>query len=124
MEAPSAHGASHMHKKNNTKKGPLGLFFTPKLFFFVQNFITLGHNPSGRKVCGMEKKKEKKNNTKYNGHFIPQQRPRAAHALRSDQKFCSGIMQLFQKHMLMVTGVLAPVSEHTRNLATPPPPLS
>ena len=25
------------------------------------------------------------NNTKYSGHFVPQQRPRAAHALRSDQ---------------------------------------
>ena len=25
------------------------------------------------------------NNTKYCGHFVPQQRPRAAHALRSDQ---------------------------------------
>ena len=31
-------------------------------------------------------KKEKKNNTKYSGHFFPLQRPRAAHALRSDQK--------------------------------------
>ena len=33
-----------------------------------------------------EKKKKNKNNTKYSGHFVPQQSPRAAHALRSDQK--------------------------------------
>jgi hypothetical protein len=39
--------------------------------------------PSGRKVCGTERKE--KNNTKYSGHFVPQQRPRAAHALCSHQ---------------------------------------
>ena len=31
------------------------------------------------------RKKKKKNNTKYSGHFVSQQRPRAAHTLRSDQ---------------------------------------
>jgi hypothetical protein len=30
---------------------------------------------------------QKKNNTKYSGHFVPQEHPRAAHALRSDQLF-------------------------------------
>ena len=29
--------------------------------------------------------RKKKNYTKYSGHFVPQQRPRAAHALCSDQ---------------------------------------
>ena len=43
-------------------------------------------NSSGRKVFGTEKKekKEKKKNTKYSGHYVPLQRPMAAHALRSD----------------------------------------
>ena len=34
------------------------------------------------------RKKEKKNNPKNSGHFVPQQRLRAAHALRSDQNNC------------------------------------
>ena len=49
-------------------------FFYPKSYFFHNPRTT----PSGRKVCGTEE--EKKNNTKYSGHFVPQQRPRAAHA--------------------------------------------
>ena len=51
----------------------------------MQNFITLGQPLRGEKYVA--KKEEKKNNTKYSGHFVPQQRPRAAHALRSDQLF-------------------------------------
>ena len=31
------------------------------------------------------RKEKKKNNTKYSRHFVPQQRPRAAHTLRLDQ---------------------------------------
>ena len=42
-------------------------------------------NPSGRKLCGTEERKEKKNNHKNSGHFVLQPRQRAAHALRSDQ---------------------------------------
>jgi hypothetical protein len=47
----------------------------------MKNFITLGQPLSGRKVCGTEKKK---NNPKNSGHFVPLQRLRAVHALRSD----------------------------------------
>ena len=32
-----------------------------------------------------EKKEKKKKNTKYSGHYVPLQRPRAARTLRSDQ---------------------------------------
>ena len=32
------------------------------------------------------KKRRRKNNPKNSGHFVPLQRPRAAHALRADQK--------------------------------------
>ena len=42
-------------------------------------------------------KKEKKNNTKYSGHFVPLQRPRAAHALRLDQN-------VTQLYMVLVVG--------------------
>ena len=52
------------------------------------NFQNPRTTPSGRKVCGTEKKerkKEKKNDTKYSAHFVPKQRPRAALALPSDQ---------------------------------------
>jgi hypothetical protein len=44
--------------------------------------------PSGRKVCGGEKKerKKKKNNHKYSGHLVSVQRLRAVQALRLDQK--------------------------------------
>ena len=46
---------------------------------------TLEHPLFGEKyVVEKERKKEKKNNTKYSGHFVPQQR-RAVHALRSDK---------------------------------------
>jgi hypothetical protein len=31
------------------------------------------------------RKRRQKNNTKYSGHFVPQQGPRAAHELRLDQ---------------------------------------
>ena len=51
----------------------------------MQNFITLGQPLLGEKYVAEKEKKEKINNTKYSGHFVPQQRPRAAHALRSDQ---------------------------------------
>ena len=37
----------------------------------------------------MAQKKEKKNNHEYIGHFVPQQRLRALHALRSDQLLLS-----------------------------------
>ena len=66
-------------------------FFLPQILFFCDlklhaKFHNPRRTPSGRKVCGGEEKKEKKNYTKYSGHFIPQQRPRAAHALRSYQQ--------------------------------------
>ena len=52
----------------------------------MQNFITLGQPLSGRKVCGTEEeRRKKKNNPKNSGHFVPLQRIRAAHALRSGQ---------------------------------------
>jgi hypothetical protein len=45
--------------------------------------------PSGRKVTSGEREKieerEKEKNAVNNGHFVPQQRPRAAHALCSDK---------------------------------------
>ena len=50
----------------------------------MQNFITLGQPLPGEKYVA-EKKEKKKNSTKCSGHFVPQQRPRAAHLLRSDQ---------------------------------------
>ena len=52
----------------------------------MQNFITLGQHLLGEKyVAQKERKRKKSNNTKYSGHFFPQQRPRAAQALHSDQ---------------------------------------
>jgi hypothetical protein len=58
----------------------------------MQNFISLGQALLGEKYVTEKKrnkesrgKKKKKNNNKYSGHFVPQQRPRAAHALHSDQ---------------------------------------
>ena len=51
----------------------------------MQNLITKGQLLLVEKYVA-EKERKKKNNTKYSGHFVPQQRPRAAHALRSDQK--------------------------------------
>ena len=69
--------------------GPKKKFSLPKSYFFCDlklraKFPNPRTTPSGRKVCGGEEEK-KKNNTKYSGHFVPQQRPRAAHAPRSDQ---------------------------------------
>ena len=58
----------------------------------MQNFITLGQPLPGEKYVA-EKKKKNKNNTKYSGHFVPQQRPRAAHALRSDQNFAMNTIE-------------------------------
>ena len=49
----------------------------------MQNFITLGQLLLGEKYVAQKEKK--KTNPKYSGHFVPQQRPRAAHAHRSDQ---------------------------------------
>ena len=50
----------------------------------MQNFIILGLPLLGEKYVA-QKERKKKNNIKYSGHFVPQQRPRAVHALRSDQ---------------------------------------
>ena len=50
----------------------------------MQNFKTLAQPLLGEKYVA-QKKEEKKNNTEYSGHFVPQQRPRATHTLRSDQ---------------------------------------
>ena len=45
----------------------------------MQNVITLGQPLLGEKYVAQKRKKEKKkNNTKYSGHSVPQQRPRAA----------------------------------------------
>ena len=77
-----ARGASHAHKKKNTKKGPprgLGgvlIFFYPKSYFFCDlkphaKFRNPTINLSGRKVCGTERKRK----------IIPN----IAHALRADQ---------------------------------------
>jgi hypothetical protein len=54
------------------------------LLFKLSYCATLRTTPSGRKVCGTEKKR-KKNNPKNSGHYVPLQRPKAAQALRSDQ---------------------------------------
>ena len=47
----------------------------------MQNFISLGQPLLGEKYVA--EKKEKKNNHKNSGHFVPLQRLRAVHALRS-----------------------------------------
>jgi hypothetical protein len=64
------------------------ILLNPKFIFFClklhAKFRSPSTTPSGRKVCGTEKRK--RNNNKYSGHFLPQQRPRAAHALHFDQK--------------------------------------
>ena len=89
---------SHAHEKKNTKKAPprgLGavlIFFYPKSYFFCDlklhaKFQNPRTTPAWRKVCGPERKE---NNLKNSGHFVPQQRLRAAHALRSDQFLWSG----------------------------------
>jgi hypothetical protein len=49
-------------------------------------FQTLEQPLLGEKYVAEKRKKEKKkNNNKYSGHFVSQQWPMAAHALRSDQ---------------------------------------
>ena len=63
---------------------------TPPILFigdltFVQNFITLRQPLPGEMYVAQ--KKEKKNNTKYSLHFVPQQRPRAVHSLCSVQNW-------------------------------------
>ena len=50
-----------------------------------QNPLTYD-NPFWEKSMWPGRKKRKKNNPKNSGHFVPLQRPRAAHALRLDQK--------------------------------------
>ena len=68
------------------KKGPPRGQGGSQIFFFCDlKLHDPRTTPSGRKVCGTEEERKKKINTKYSGHFISQQRPRAAHALRSDQ---------------------------------------
>ena len=49
------------------------------------NLITLGQPLLGEKYVAEKKEERKKNNHKNSGHFVPLQRLRAAHALRSDQ---------------------------------------
>ena len=41
------------------------------------------------------RKKKKKNNTKYSGHIVSQQCPRAAHILHSDQHFLDLALESF-----------------------------
>ena len=58
----------------------------PKTYFFCElkphaKFWTPMITPSARKVTAGEREKNAVNS----GHFVPQQRPRAAHALCSDQ---------------------------------------
>ena len=67
------------------------IFFAPILILFCDyslcaKFQNRSINPSGRKVYGT---KRKKNNHKKSGRFVLQPRQRAAHSLRSDQKFVS-----------------------------------
>ena len=50
----------------------------------MQNFKTLARPLFGEKYVA-EKSKEKENNHKNSGHFVPLQRLRAAHTLRSDK---------------------------------------
>ena len=57
----------------------------------MQNFITLGQPLLGEKYM-TQKRKRKKNNPKNSGHFVPQQHPRAVHALRSDRKMFTLIL--------------------------------
>ena len=77
------------HYWDGEKRVKLGVFTTNLLFVYlklhgkIQNHRT---TPSWRKVFGGERKdKKKKSNTKYSGHFVPSQRPRAGHTLRSEQ---------------------------------------
>jgi hypothetical protein len=76
------------HMKKNIKKGPprvrgeFQIFVYPKSYFLCDlklhaKFHNPRTTPSGRK-----EKERKKKNTKYSGHFISQQRPRAANTLR------------------------------------------
>jgi hypothetical protein len=62
----------------------LFIYFYPKKCtpFFLHDPRS---TPSGRKVTGPERKKRK--NAINSGHFVPLQRPKAVHALRSDQCF-------------------------------------
>ena len=94
-------GEKYVAHGKNTKKGPQGAtggpkFIYPKSYFFCDlelhaKFQNPSTTPSGRKVWGTErKKKRKKNNPKNSGHFVPQQRLRAAHALCSDQYALKG----------------------------------
>ena len=51
-----------------------------------KKLITLAEPLLGEKYVAQKRRKErKKNNPKNSGHIVPQQRLRAAHALRSDQ---------------------------------------
>ena len=98
--------------------------FLGENFCYLQPHLKLSarfHNPkttpSGRKACGREKKNNpencghfvprtyssRTNNTKYSGHFVLLQCPRAGHALQSNQ------------FLLMPIGVPAPVSAHARH---------
>jgi hypothetical protein len=59
----------------------------PNVFYLKFLFVT--YNPSRRRerrkiIPKIVEKRDKKNNPKNSGHFVPQQRLRAAHALRSD----------------------------------------
>jgi hypothetical protein len=59
--------------------------FIPNLIFLLKlcaNFQNPRTTPSGTKVCGMERKKGKKNNHKNSGHYVLLQSLRAAHAFR------------------------------------------
>ena len=75
----------------------------------MQNFITLEQALLWEKyVAQKEKEKKKKNNTKYSGHFVPQQPPRAVHALRSDQQkdFCVAV-KVTSNDMMRFLSILA-----------------
>ena len=72
-------------------RGGPEFFFVHKILFFCDlklcaNFHKPRTTPSGTKVCGTERRKERKeNNPKNSRHFVPLQGLRAAHALRLDQ---------------------------------------
>ena len=64
----------------------------PPIWFYSKSYFAQFQNPRttpfGRKLCYLEerRKTKKKIKKKYSGHYFPLQCPRAAHALRSDQK--------------------------------------
>ena len=119
----------NLHNLNPlTKDSPVGdklrfsdtNLFLPQILFFGDlklhaKFPNPSTTPSGRKVCGMEKKK---NNHKISGHFIPLQRLRAAHVFRSHQYIIQHPMPPFllypvQPKEIDLWYILFPRAKHT-----------